>query len=116
SFSLPLVLFNHFLFSTRLTKVPILSIEIRTSSPSRRVKSSEGTRQVPVIKNTPLGKSHSRKRYPTNSVWDLFIILIATLSLNIEVPFLFISMEITVSGEMGPSCKYRQGPIAAQRS
>src|SRR5690606_32639729 len=118
-FSLFYVLFSIFyvlFFPTPLTKVPVPSIEMRTSSPSRSVKSSDGTKQVPVIKNTPLGKSHSLKSYSTNSVWDLFIILMATLSVNTEVPFLLISMEISVSGEIGPSCKYRQGPIAAQRS
>ena len=56
-----------------LIKVPIPSILISTTSPACNVKSFGGTKQVPVIKNTPFGKSHSRNRKPASSVKERFI-------------------------------------------
>src|SRR5260221_10188178 len=81
-----------------------------------RVKLLGGTRQVPVIRKQPNGKSHSRYKKSANSLCVRFILLISTESVYRTSPLRMIFMEMVVSGEIGLRVRWRHGPSAAERS
>ena len=87
-----------------------------TTSPSCKVKSLPGTKQVPVIRKLPCGKSHSRYKKPASSGNVRFILPIVVSSLYTSVSLRLIFILMAVSNETGSSGTYKHGPKAALRS
>ena len=86
---------------TLFVNIPMRWISMRIVSSIWRVKSLGGTRQVPVMRKQPNGKSHSLYKKSANSVCVRFILLISTESVYRTSPLRIIFMEMVVSGEIG---------------